>query len=75
MEENSLQLLELHATITGEYNPPTHIDFKNIVSNVLSTKGGVFVEELKTEEEHVSASSVFNICVCCASYISLLYMS
>eukprot|EP00593_Proboscia_inermis_P004371 CAMPEP_0171312596 /NCGR_PEP_ID=MMETSP0816-20121228/26346_1 /TAXON_ID=420281 /ORGANISM="Proboscia inermis, Strain CCAP1064/1" /LENGTH=37 /DNA_ID= /DNA_START= /DNA_END= /DNA_ORIENTATION= len=37
--------------MTGEYDPPPHIDFTNILSNVLSTKGDVFLEELKTEEE------------------------
>lgn len=50
IEEDELQLLELYTIITGEYDPLPHIDFTNIVSNTLSTKGGVFLEESKPKK-------------------------
>ena len=58
-QKDELQLLELYAIITGEYDPPPHIDFTAIASNAMSTKGDVFLEELKTGEERVSAGSLF----------------
>mmetsp|Transcript_17762 Transcript_17762/g.20464 ORF Transcript_17762/g.20464 Transcript_17762/m.20464 type:complete len:1014 (-) Transcript_17762:73-3114(-) len=43
--------LEVFATVTGEYNPPPHINFENLVSDSFNDKGDDFLLDLKKEEK------------------------